>query len=171
MKFLRHLSLPLEQVKVVIIGQDPYHGPHQAHGLAFSVREGVKLPPSLKNIFKELESDLSISANSGDLSDWAKSGVLLLNDVLTVEESKAGSHQKIGWQQFTDEIIELLNREKENLVFILWGSHAQKKGSKIDQEKHLVIEGVHPSPLSAYRGFFGQAPFSKQIIILNKKYH
>ena len=98
------------------------------------MREGVKLPPSLKNIFKELESDLSISANSGDLSDWAKSGVLLLNDVLTVEESKAGSHQKIGWQQFTDEIIELLNREKENLVFILWGSHAQKKGSKIDQE-------------------------------------
>ncbi len=151
-----------ENVKVVIIGQDPYHGPDQAHGLSFSVRPGVKVPPSLRNIYKELNDDLGIDIpEHGYLVDWATQGVLLLNNVLTVEASKAGSHQKKGWEKFTDKVIEILNNEKENLVFFLWGSPAQKKGSKLDKDKHLILKSVHPSPLSSYRGFFGSKPFSK----------
>ncbi|MGZ3768190.1 MAG: uracil-DNA glycosylase [Bdellovibrio sp.] len=153
---------PFNKVKVVIVGQDPYHGPGQAHGLCFSVQEGVRFPPSLRNIFKELQEDLGYDIpKSGCLDRWAKQGVLLLNAVLTVEDGKAGAHQGKGWEIFTDKIIHLLNDERENLVFILWGSYAQKKGSFIDRAKHLVIEAVHPSPLSAHRGFFGTKPFSK----------
>lgn len=153
---------PFDQVKVVILGQDPYHGPNQAHGLCFSVNPGVKIPPSLVNIFKELKSDLAINPpEQGSLNKWARQGVLLLNNVLTVEDGKAGSHHLKGWEQFTDRIIELLNEKKENLVFILWGSPAQKKASKVDQKKHFVIKSVHPSPLSSYRGFFGSKPFSQ----------
>lgn len=153
---------PWDEVRVVILGQDPYHGPGQAHGLAFSVKEGVQFPPSLQNIFKELKSDLGINPpRSGDLSGWAHQGVLLLNAVLTVESGKAASHQGRGWEQFTDSVIDALNREKEGIVFLLWGSYAQQKGKFIDRSKHLVIETPHPSPLSAYRGFFGSRPFSK----------
>jgi uracil-DNA glycosylase len=153
---------PFDQVKVVILGQDPYHGPNQAHGLCFSVNPGVKIPPSLVNIFKELKSDLAINPpDQGSLNKWARQGVLLLNNVLTVEDGKAGSHHLKGWEQFTDKIIELLNEKKENLVFILWGSPAQKKASKVDKKKHFVIKSVHPSPLSSYRGFFGSKPFSQ----------
>ena len=153
---------PFDQVKVVILGQDPYHGQNQAHGLCFSVNPGVKIPPSLVNIFKELKSDLAINPpEQGSLNKWARQGVLLLNNVLTVEDGKAGSHHLKGWEQFTDRIIELLNEKKENLVFILWGSPAQKKASKVDQKKHFVIKSVHPSPLSSYRGFFGSKPFSQ----------
>jgi uracil-DNA glycosylase len=151
-----------DKVKVVIIGQDPYHGPDQAHGLCFSVREGVKPPPSLVNIFKEMKSDLGLERSTqGTLTAWAKQGVLLLNAVLTVEDGKPGSHQKKGWEQFTDKAIQLLNEKRENLVFVLWGAYAQKKGQFIDRKKHLVIESVHPSPLSASRGFLGSRPFSK----------
>lgn len=151
-----------DQVKVVILGQDPYHGAFQANGLSFSVHKGVKFPPSLRNIFKELEDDLGIkNIHNGDLSNWAKQGVLLLNATLTVEESKAGSHQKKGWEEFTDQIIALLAQERENIVFVLWGSYAQKKGKVIDKTKHFVIETAHPSPLSVYRGFYGSKPFSK----------
>ncbi|MBM6551386.1 uracil-DNA glycosylase [Marinomonas ostreistagni] len=151
-----------ENVKVVILGQDPYHGPDQAHGLSFSVKPGVKTPPSLVNIYKELESDLGVPiADHGYLVNWARQGVLLLNSVLTVEASKAGSHQGKGWEAFTDQIIQLINEQHSGVVFILWGAYAQKKGRHIDRSKHLVIESVHPSPLSAYRGFFGSAPFSK----------
>lgn len=153
---------PFEKVKVVIVGQDPYHGPKQAHGLAFSVKPGTPLPPSLKNIFKELHSDLGVPIpQSGHLEKWAKQGVLLLNAVLTVENGAANSHQGKGWEEFTDQIIHTLNDQKEHLVFILWGSYAQKKGAFINREKHLVIESPHPSPLSSYRGFFGSKPFSK----------
>lgn len=153
---------PFNKVKVVILGQDPYHGPNQAHGLSFSVQDGVRFPPSLLNIFKELEADLGIPRpKSGHLDKWAKQGVLLLNAVLTVEAGKAGAHQGKGWEKFTDKIIELINEEKENVAFLLWGSYAQKKGAFIDRKKHLVIETVHPSPLSAHRGFFGSRPFSK----------
>ncbi len=153
---------PFEKVKVVIMGQDPYHGPQQAHGLAFSVKPGTALPPSLKNIFKELASDQGVPIpKSGHLQKWADQGVLLLNAVLTVENGAANSHQGKGWEQFTDQIIHVLNDQKKNLVFILWGSYAQKKGSFIDREKHHVIECVHPSPLSSHRGFFGSKPFSK----------
>ena len=153
---------PFEKVKVVIIGQDPYHGPGQAHGLSFSVQDGVRFPPSLQNIFKELQSDLGVAKpQSGNLKKWAEQGVLLLNAVLTVESGRAASHQGKGWEQFTDSIIHALNKEKKNLVFILWGSYAQKKGAFIDRKKHLVIESVHPSPLSSHRGFFGSKPFSK----------
>lgn len=153
---------PFEHVKVVIIGQDPYHGVNQAHGLCFSVRRGVEVPPSLKNIFKELKTDLGIEpARHGNLESWAKQGVLLLNATLSVEGGKAGSHQKRGWEQFTDAIIDHLNREREGLVFVLWGSYAQKKGEFIDRKKHMVLEGPHPSPLSAHRGFFGCRHFSK----------
>lgn len=153
---------PFEKVRVVIIGQDPYHGPGQAHGLSFSVPEGVRFPPSLQNIFKELESDLGISKpKTGNLKAWAEQGVLLLNAVLTVEAGQAGSHQGKGWEKFTDKVIHLLNEEKQNLVFILWGAYAQKKGAFIDRNKHLVLECVHPSPLSSHRGFFGSKPFSK----------
>lgn len=151
-----------DSVKVVILGQDPYHGPNQAHGLSFSVRPGVPIPPSLVNIYKELKQDLGIApADHGYLEEWAEQGVLLLNSVLTVEKSAAGSHQKKGWEQFTDSVIEALSEKREGLVFILWGSYAQKKGRVIDRDKHLVIESVHPSPLSAHRGFFGSGPFSK----------
>lgn len=157
-------------VKVVILGQDPYHGPNQAMGLSFSVPRGVQPPPSLQNIFKEIETDLGIKRpNHGDLSHWAKQGVLLLNATLTVEAAKAGSHQKKGWEQFTDKIIESLNREKENIVFMLWGSYAQKKGEFIDRKKHCVLESVHPSPLSAHRGFLGCKHFSKANKYLESK--
>jgi len=153
---------PFDKVKVVIVGQDPYHGPGQAHGLCFSVREGVRFPPSLQNIFKELRNDLGIEIpKTGSLESWAKQGVLLLNAVLTVEDGKAASHQGKGWEQFTDKVIATLNEERENLVFILWGAYAQKKAAFVDRKKHLVIEGVHPSPLSAHRGFFGAKPFSR----------
>ncbi len=153
---------PFEKVKVVILGQDPYHGPNQAHGLSFSVRPGVEIPPSLVNIYKELKSDLGIDPpDHGYLTPWADQGVLLLNATLSVEAGRAGSHQGKGWEQFTDAIIEALNREREGIVFVLWGSYAQKKGAFIDTRKHLVLKGPHPSPLSAYRGFFGCKHFSK----------
>ncbi len=153
---------PFKQVKVVILGQDPYHGSGQAHGLCFSVKPGVPAPPSLVNIFKEIEGDLGIMpAGHGCLTHWAAQGVLLLNSVLTVERSRAASHQKRGWEQFTDEVISSLNREHKGLVFLLWGSYAQKKGAFIDTDKHLVLKSTHPSPLSAHRGFFGNRHFSK----------
>ena len=153
---------PLEDVRVVILGQDPYHGPGQAHGLCFSVQTGVKVPPSLVNIYKELEDDLGIKrANHGNLEAWARQGVLLLNAVLTVEAHKAGSHQGRGWEKFTDAVIDLVNQRAQPAVFILWGSYAQKKASFIDTGKHLVLKSVHPSPLSAHRGFFGSKPFSQ----------
>ncbi|MBN1107947.1 MAG: uracil-DNA glycosylase [Bacteroidales bacterium] len=152
---------PFNRVKAVIIGQDPYHGPGQAHGLCFSVRKGTEFPPSLKNIFKEIESDLGYRPfPEGDLTRWASQGVLLLNATLTVRAHQAGSHQKKGWEEFTDSAISVLNREKENLVFFLWGAYAQKKGETIDRNRHLVLESVHPSPLSASRGFFGNKHFS-----------
>lgn len=152
----------LEQVKVVILGQDPYHQPHQAHGLCFSVLPNVKIPPSLANIYKELEADLGISpAAHGYLESWATQGVLLLNSVLTVEQNKAGSHQGKGWELFTDEVIKLVNSHTKNVVFMLWGSYAQKKGNCIDTSKHKVLKSSHPSPLSVYRGFSGCRHFSK----------
>jgi len=152
---------PFDQVRVVIIGQDPYHGPGQAMGLSFSVPQSVKVPPSLVNIFKEIQQDLGLTmSGSGDLTPWADQGVLLLNATLTVEQAKAGSHQKKGWEQFTDAAIAALNAQREGLVFVLWGSYAQKKGAVIDRTKHLVLESVHPSPLSAHRGFFGNRQFS-----------
>lgn len=151
-----------DQVRVVIIGQDPYHGPGQAHGLSFSVPPGVKPPPSLMNIFKELATDVGIqNSQTGDLTSWADQGVLLLNATLTVEAANAGSHQNKGWETFTDAAIEALNAQREGLAFVLWGSYAQKKGAVIDNNKHLVIKSPHPSPLSAHRGFFGSKPFSK----------
>lgn len=153
---------PFEKVKVVIIGQDPYHGPGQAHGLCFSVKTGMKIPPSLLNIYKELKDDMGITPpNHGHLSEWAEQGVLLLNNVLTVEDGKAGHHHGQGWELFTDKIISVLNEKKENLVFILWGSPAQKKAAAVDPKRHHIIKSVHPSPLSSYRGFFGSKPFSK----------
>jgi len=152
---------PFDSVKAVIIGQDPYHGPGQAHGLCFSVRDGVGLPPSLLNIFKEIRLDMGTNIKtSGNLERWARQGVLLLNATLTVRAHSAGSHQRKGWEQFTDAVISLLNNEKQNLVFFLWGAYAQKKGEVIDRTKHLVLESVHPSPLSASRGFFGNHHFS-----------
>lgn len=151
-----------EEVKVVILGQDPYHGPNQAHGLSFSVQPGIKVPPSLKNIYKELEADLGISPVShGYLTSWAEQGVLLLNTVLTVRESQAYSHRGKGWEKLTDEIIQKLNQREKPIVFILWGKPAQQKISMIDTNKHLIISSVHPSPLSAHRGFFGSKPFSQ----------
>lgn len=153
---------PFHRVKVVLIGQDPYHGPGQAQGLCFSVNDGVKFPPSLVNIFKELESDLGIPApTSGSLVRWAEQGVFLLNATLTVREHEAGSHQNRGWEEFTDAVIRCLATEREHLVFILWGSYAQRKGAFIDRSRHLVITSPHPSPLSAYHGFFGTKPFSR----------
>ena len=155
-------AVSFDQVKVVILGQDPYHGEGQAHGLSFSVRKGVRLPPSLVNIYKELQSDLGVSPPvSGDLTSWAKQGVLLLNSVLTVEDGLAASHQGKGWEIFTDQVIHKLAEDRDGLVFVLWGSYAQKKGAFIDRTRHLVIESAHPSPLSAYRGFLGSKPFSK----------
>jgi uracil-DNA glycosylase len=153
---------PFDRVKAVIIGQDPYHGPGQAHGLCFSVREGIAFPPSLINIFKEIESDLGIPVpGNGNLERWARQGVLLLNATLTVREHSAGSHQKKGWEEFTDAAISSLNKEKDHLVFFLWGAYAQKKGESIDESRHLVLRSVHPSPLSASRGFFGNKHFSR----------
>ncbi len=153
---------PFEQVKVVIIGQDPYHSPDQAHGLSFSVPHGIALPPSLQNIFKEIAADLNIQmSGNGDLTPWATQGVLLLNATLTVAQANAGSHQGRGWETFTDAAIAALNAHREGLVFVLWGSYAQKKGAFIDANKHLVLKSPHPSPLSAHRGFFGNHQFSK----------
>lgn len=152
---------PFDKVKVVIIGQDPYHGPGQAHGLCFSVNDGVQFPPSLQNIFKEIKSDLDIPIpTSGNLTRWAEQGVLLLNATLTVRAHSAGSHQKKGWETFTDSVIRILAEQKENLVFILWGAYAQKKGAFIDNNRHLILSSAHPSPLSAYNGFFGNHHFS-----------
>lgn len=163
-------STPLEDVKVILIGQDPYHGKGQANGLSFSVTDGMKIPPSLRNIYKELNNDLNIDiTTSGNLEKWAKQGVLLLNATLTVEASNAGSHQNKGWEEFTDTVIELISEQKNNLVFILWGAYAQKKGAKINRSKHFIIESAHPSPFAAYRGFFGSKPFSKTNNFLKSK--
>lgn len=160
--FAAFAATPFGKVRVVILGQDPYHGEGQAHGLSFSVPPGVRPPPSLLNIFKELEADLGVPrSKSGQLLKWANQGVLLMNSVLTVEEDKAGSHQKRGWEEFTDRAIRELNDRREGIVFVLWGAYAQKKGAFIDREIHLVLESVHPSPLSASRGFLGSRPFSK----------
>ena len=155
-------TTPFEQVKVVILGQDPYHGPGQAHGLCFSVPPGVPVPPSLDNIFKELQRDLGLPRpDHGCLSPWARQGVLLLNAVLTVERGQAGSHQGKGWEDFTDACVDVLNRERDHLVFLLWGSYAQAKGKLIDRSRHLVLKAPHPSPLSAHRGFLGCGHFSR----------
>ncbi|WP_416307599.1 uracil-DNA glycosylase [Neptunicella sp. SCSIO 80796] len=154
---------PLDKVKVVILGQDPYHGPNQAHGLCFSVKPGIPTPPSLQNMYKELATDIDgfQIPTHGYLQSWAEQGVLLLNTVLTVERGQAHSHSKTGWEQFTDKVIEQLSRHTEGLVFMLWGSHAQKKGRVIDSQRHHILAGPHPSPLSAYRGFFGCKHFSR----------
>lgn len=160
---------PFDRIKVVIIGQDPYHGPGQAHGLCFSVRDRVALPPSLINIFKEIESDMGYTPySSGNLERWASQGVLLLNATLTVRAHQAGSHQGKGWEEFTDSVIRIVNNEKKNLVFFLWGSYAQRKGESIDRSRHLVLDSVHPSPLSAARGFFGNKHFSRCNAYLEK---
>jgi len=161
----------LETLKVVILGQDPYHGPNQSHGLCFSVLKGNKIPPSLRNIYKELAADIRNfePPSHGDLSHWAEQGVLLLNTVLTVEQAQAHSHKKIGWEQFTDGVISTINRECENLIFLLWGAPAQKKSALIDEKRHTILTAVHPSPLSAYRGFFGCKHFSKTNQILNSQ--
>lgn len=154
-------STPFEKVRVVILGQDPYHGPGQAHGLCFSVQPGVRVPPSLANIYREIQADLGIAPPPhGCLKSWAEQGVLLLNAVLTVERGQAGSHQGKGWETFTDAIVQLLNDEREGLVFMLWGGYAKKKGSVIERRKHLVLNAPHPSPLSAHRGFLGCRHFS-----------
>lgn len=164
---------PVNKVKVVILGQDPYHGKNQAHGLSFSVPNTTsKLPPSLKNIYKELSMDLGMPlATSGDLTRWATQGVLMLNAILTVEAKNAGSHQKRGWEEFTNRIIQLLSLRSNGLVFVLWGAYAQKKSALIDDSKHLILKGIHPSPLSAHRGFFGSKPFSSinQYLSANSK--
>ncbi len=163
-------ACPFDKVKVVIIGQDPYHEPNQAHGLCFSVNEGIPVPPSLQNIYKEIESDLgrpsvcstnAVGVPSGYLAYWAEQGVLLLNATLTVEAHRAGSHQNKGWEEFTDAAIRALAEQRENIVFMLWGSYAQRKGAFISPQKHLILKTVHPSPLSAYRGFFGCRHFSQ----------
>ncbi len=155
-------TTPFEQVRVVILGQDPYHGPGQAHGLCFSVQPGVPSPPSLVNIFKELQADLGIPPSPhGCLNHWAEQGVLLLNSVLTVEQGKAGAHQNKGWETFTDSVVDHLNREREGLVFLLWGGYAQRKGNRIDRSRHCVLQAPHPSPLSAHRGFLGCRHFSQ----------
>jgi len=160
---------PLDKVRVVILGQDPYHGEGQAHGLCFSVKHGVRPPPSLVNIYKEMDADLGLKQpRHGNLQHWAEQGVLLLNSVLTVEANRAASHQGKGWEQFTDAIVKLLNDQPRPLVFILWGSYAQRKGAFINQSKHLVIKSAHPSPLSAHNGFFGSKPFSKANAFLRK---
>lgn len=161
---------PFEEVKVVILGQDPYHGPRQAHGLCFSVQPGITPPPSLKNIFQELHNDVGMKIpNHGNLEKWAQQGVLLLNTVLTVEAGKPQSHANIGWETFTDKVIQTLNDEKEGLIFLLWGSPAQRKGQIIDIRKHHILKSVHPSPLSAHRGFLGCKHFSKTNQILREQ--
>lgn len=155
-------STPLEQVKVVVLGQDPYHGPGQAHGLCFSVQPGVPTPPSLRNIFKELQRDLGcVPPQHGYLQSWAEQGVLLLNATLTVEQARAGSHQQRGWERFTDRAIQVLNQQREGVVFMLWGSYAQKKSALLDADRHLILTSSHPSPLSAHRGFLGCGHFSR----------
>jgi uracil-DNA glycosylase len=160
--FTAFWNTPFPNVKVIILGQDPYHGPKQAHGLSFSVQRGIRPPPSLKNIYKERKADLEIDPSEhGDLSEWSKRGVLLLNTVLTVRARSAGSHQGKGWERFTDRVIFELNEQRKNLVFVLWGKKAEAKTSMIDQDKHLIISSAHPSPYSADRGFFGSQPFSK----------
>ena len=162
---------PFDKVKVVLLGQDPYHGPKQAHGLSFSVQKGVQYPPSLQNIFKELLVDIEDFKypTSGDLTNWADQGVLLLNATLTVEANKAGSHQKKGWEQFTDKVIEELSNKKTGLIFLLWGKYAQAKGELIDSTKHFVLKAPHPSPFSAHSGFFGCEHFSKTNELLQKQ--
>ncbi len=164
---------PFNKVRVVILGQDPYHGPNQANGLAFSVNNNIPLPPSLVNIYKEIKSDLGLETKnkSGNLENWAKQGVLMLNATLTVKAGMAGSHQNKGWEKFTDSVVRILSEQKERLVFILWGAYAQKKGMIIDETKHLVIRSAHPSPLSAFNGFFGSKPFSQtnSYLILSDK--
>lgn len=153
---------PLDKVRVVIIGQDPYHGPNQAHGMCFSVKPGIKLPPSLKNIYKELQDDLQVvPVKHGYLLPWAEQGILLLNSVLTVEQSNPGSHRGKGWERFTDKVIDVLNAQPRPIIFVLWGSYAQEKGKIIDTARHQVLTAAHPSPFSAYRGFFGCKHFSK----------
>lgn len=158
-----------KDLKVVILGQDPYHGVGEAMGLSFSVREGIKMPPSLRNIFKELKDDLKIERTNTDLTDWAKQGVFLLNTVLTVEKDKANSHKDIGWEIFTDYVIKQINDKKDNVVFILWGRQARDKKKLITNNTHYIIESAHPSPLSAYNGFFGSKPFSKTNEFLENK--
>ena len=161
---------PFDNLKIVILGQDPYHGPGQAHGLCFSVNDGIEFPPSLRNIFKELQNDVGKEIpGSGNLINWAKQGVLLLNATLTVRANQAGSHQNKGWEIFTDAVINKINEQKDNIVFILWGNYAISKGKFIDQNKHLVLTSVHPSPLSASRGFFGNHHFSRANEFLKKK--
>lgn len=161
---------PFEKVKVVLLGQDPYHGEGQAHGLCFSVQKGIPNPPSLENIFKELQSDIGCPKPAcGDLTKWANEGVLLLNTSLSVRAHQANSHSKCGWAWFTDSVIKLISDQKENVVFILWGGNARSKKSLIDEKKHCIIESVHPSPLSAYNGFFGSKPFSKTNDYLQSK--
>ena len=157
-----------DDVKVVILGQDPYHGEHEAHGLCFSVRKGIKMPPSLLNIFKELEDDTGIKRTNSDLTDWANQGVLLLNSIMTVLKDHPLSHKEKGWEIFTDNIIKYLNMREKPVIFVLWGSYARSKKVLIDSKKHYIIEAAHPSPLSAYRGFFGSKPFSKINSILDK---
>lgn len=157
---------PFDEVKVVIMGQDPYHGPGQAHGLCFSVPQGIKAPPSLMNIFKEIKADLGIEINSANLEKWAKQGVLLLNAVLTVREGQAGSHQNKGWENFTDSVIRTISDNKENVIFILWGRYAHSKETLINKNKHHILKAAHPSPLSAHNGFFGCRHFSKTNEIL-----
>ena len=162
----------LKNLKIIILGQDPYHGKEQAHGLSFSVPNGVKTPPSLRNIFKELQADVNAPVSSnGNLSHWAKQGVLLLNATLTVREKEAGSHQKLGWENFTNRIIEKISKKKEGIIFLLWGAFAQKKSILIDVKKHHILTAAHPSPFSAYRGFFGCKHFSKtnEILIKNNQ--
>jgi uracil-DNA glycosylase len=161
-------STPFESVKAVILGQDPYHGANQAHGLSFSVRHGTPLPPSLQNIFKELVADIGCPfPQSGDLSHWAREGVLLLNTLLTVRTGEPFSHKDHGWERFTDQVIRVLNERREHIVFILWGAPAGKKAALIDQTRHHIIRSPHPSPLSSYRGFFGSRPFSRTNEYLN----
>lgn len=151
-----------DSVKAVILGQDPYHGPDQANGLAFSVKKGTKIPPSLRNIYKEMEEDLDIeSPDHGDLTSWARQGVLLLNAAFTVRKREANSHRGYGWEIFTDNVVKYLNKREEPIVFILWGANAREKKKLIDLDRHFIVESVHPSPLSSYRGFFGSKPFSK----------
>ena len=160
---------PFDKVKVVLIGQDPYHEPGQAHGLCFSVNDGVQFPPSLNNIFKEIKDDTGAEIpTSGNLTRWAEQGVLLLNATLTVREHMAGSHQKHGWEEFTDAVIRIISEEREGIVFILWGSYAQSKAQLIDSSKHFILKSAHPSPLSAYRGFFGNHHFSLTNMYLQK---
>lgn len=161
---------PFDKVEVVIIGQDPYHGPNQANGLCFSVSDGIKPPPSLKNIFKEIQSDLNVEIpQSGNLEHWAKQGILMLNATLTVRANAAGSHQNKGWEEFTDTVIQILSEEKENLIFLLWGKFAQNKSALIDKDKHYILTAAHPSPFSAHYGFFGCKHFSKTNHILKQQ--